>query len=280
MSKKYTSLEHMIRNVVSGQIDENYEVRKHPVYGNVIGKEGKAQLFSQDKASDLADKHNGSLLKAMDGKRYVVKLPEHLPNEHPLKEGVGVGGSDKFDNTQKAFLTRKYDSKVGGHSAAGQGAAANMKTSDTMNTEAVSGTKDREEVEFVDRKSDPKSSKSKLGKEASIKSIYEAMAQIHRNVNEAKVKKARDMWKMEEEHPLPSQSASDDVIGVEPKKDKKVEKKDEVKKAGDDKIAASKGQTAVDLKPNLQRVSGSELDEKKNIKENRLISSFINFHKK
>lgn len=417
MSKKYTSLENIIRNVVVHQLDEAFHVKKHPVHGKVLAKDNQVQSFSYDKADDLAAKHKGSLIKTPGGK-YIVKVPETLPHDSPLEEGIGVGGSDNFDNTPKAFLTRKYDSKVGGHSAAGKGAAANMKTSETMNSEEVaSGTKEREKVEYVDRGNNPKSSKSVLGREASLKNIAEAMAQVQRNVNESRMKATTKRFQVKEDNnttpkaqpkrpvsltpdtagdnylsspvkgptptttdntpanPAPTSAASSDTKPLTVKSDKQitinkgdtlsdlaarhnisvaaflaknsgikdankikagdtinipdpsfsgqktyqsgvgtknitktssppVQKgiqaakksssdaidkkwsvneaiKNVVNKKKDERAIEGKGKTEVDIEPNLKRVSGSELAEKKKeIRENRLIRSFINFHKK
>ena len=58
---------------------QGYHVKNNPVYGKVLAFNGQTVIADANKASELADKFNGSLVKSMDGRRYIVKLSEAPP---------------------------------------------------------------------------------------------------------------------------------------------------------------------------------------------------------
>jgi hypothetical protein len=45
----------------------------------VLAFNGQTVIADANKASELADKFNGSLVKSMDGRRYIIKLSEAPP---------------------------------------------------------------------------------------------------------------------------------------------------------------------------------------------------------
>ena len=59
--------------------DQGYHVKNNSVYGKVLAFNGQTVIADQAKASELADKYNGSLVKSMDGRRYIIKLSEAPP---------------------------------------------------------------------------------------------------------------------------------------------------------------------------------------------------------
>ena len=59
-----------------------HEVVNHKVFGKVLGRAGKVHLMGYDDAMKAADKHNGTLNKAMNGK-YYVKVSERVEEDAP-----------------------------------------------------------------------------------------------------------------------------------------------------------------------------------------------------
>jgi len=60
-------------------IFEGYHVKDHPVFGKVLAKDGNTHLVNYDTADKISDKHKGSsVIKTMDRKKYIVKMPEHM----------------------------------------------------------------------------------------------------------------------------------------------------------------------------------------------------------
>ena len=59
---------------------QGYHVKDNKVYGKVLAYNGQTVLADHNKASLLADKFNGSLIKSMDGRRYLIKLSEAPPS--------------------------------------------------------------------------------------------------------------------------------------------------------------------------------------------------------
>lgn len=55
---------------------QGYHVKDNKVYGKVLAYDGQTVVADHDKAMQLADKFNGSLVKSMDGRRYVIKMSE------------------------------------------------------------------------------------------------------------------------------------------------------------------------------------------------------------
>jgi pyrimidine deaminase RibD-like protein len=60
--------------------ESTYHVKNHSVYGKVLAQDGQTVLADPDTAELLAAKYNGSLIKALDGKRYIIKLSEAPPH--------------------------------------------------------------------------------------------------------------------------------------------------------------------------------------------------------
>ena len=59
--------------------NQGYHVKNNSVYGKVLAFNGQTVIADQSKASELADRYNGSLVKSMDGRRYIIKLSEAPP---------------------------------------------------------------------------------------------------------------------------------------------------------------------------------------------------------
>lgn len=74
----------------SFKLGEGFSVSKHPVHGKILHKDGKPFLGSYDQADAHAAKHKGTLIKSLNPKKYMVKMPETKPtgdiNESNLKE--------------------------------------------------------------------------------------------------------------------------------------------------------------------------------------------------
>jgi hypothetical protein len=58
---------------------QGYHVKNNNVYGKVLAYNGQTVVADAAKAEQLADKFNGSLVKSMDGKRYIIKMSEAPP---------------------------------------------------------------------------------------------------------------------------------------------------------------------------------------------------------
>lgn len=76
---------------------QGYHVKAHSVYGKVLAHNGKTVVADPATAEKLADQYNGSMIKAMDGKRYIIKLSEAPPSlakeglvREPFKNPVAV----------------------------------------------------------------------------------------------------------------------------------------------------------------------------------------------
>ena len=67
--------------------EQGYHVKNHPVYGKVLAKDGQTVVADSDAAAQLADQYRGSLIKSMDGKRYIIKMSEAPP--HAINEASG-----------------------------------------------------------------------------------------------------------------------------------------------------------------------------------------------
>ena len=64
---------------VSENAEQGYHVKNNKVYGKVLAYNGQTVIANHEKAMELADKYNGSLLKSMDGKRFIIKVSEAPP---------------------------------------------------------------------------------------------------------------------------------------------------------------------------------------------------------
>jgi hypothetical protein len=64
---------------VSENEGQGYHVKNNKVYGKVLAFNGQTVIADHEKAMQLADKYNGSLLKSMDGKRFIIKVSEAPP---------------------------------------------------------------------------------------------------------------------------------------------------------------------------------------------------------
>ena len=59
---------------------QGYHIKNNSVYGKVLAKNGQTVIANHDAALALADRYNGSLIKSMDGKRYIIKMSEAPPS--------------------------------------------------------------------------------------------------------------------------------------------------------------------------------------------------------
>jgi hypothetical protein len=89
---------------------QGYHVKNHSVYGKILAFDGQTVIADYDKASRLADKYNGSLIKSMDGRRYIIKLSEAPPTE--VKETDASDQNAVIDNLvqQMSDLHAEMDS--------------------------------------------------------------------------------------------------------------------------------------------------------------------------
>jgi hypothetical protein len=104
--------------------ESTYHVKNNSVYGKVLAQDGQTVVTDHDTAQALADRYNGSLIKAMDGKRYIIKLseaPPHVVGEsihrEPFSDPVAVlkhkldrmeqADSDQIDLVMKRIANRQ-----------------------------------------------------------------------------------------------------------------------------------------------------------------------------
>lgn len=138
---------------------QGYHIKNNSVYGKVLAYNGQTVIADHDKASELADKFNGTLVKSMDGRRYIIKLSEAPPQE--VKE-----------NDSKQPSQMRYDPEL---AAAKKFAAAHYSTLDpdaAMEKYLQRGMKHSEEDD--DRQDDQ------------IKALSAQVADIQNTVNQLK----------------------------------------------------------------------------------------------
>jgi hypothetical protein len=68
---------------------QGFHVKNHSVYGKILAFDGQTVIADYEKASHLAEKYNGSLIKSMDGRRYIIKLSEAPPTRVKEEDARG-----------------------------------------------------------------------------------------------------------------------------------------------------------------------------------------------
>ena len=167
MKKKYVSLEHMIRQVVSGQVNEAVGI-----IGSDKPKGTPAQYGRQVDIKPRGDEDTHPNKGATNNASSRVKKKGDLAQDIKMEDVPPNNGSAAAVANPDDTMNEKKKLKIK-EDAAYTANDGNSKYDPTVPTEAESkGTKGRRKVDIVARPvkdEDPKSSKSKLGRQAAYK---------------------------------------------------------------------------------------------------------------
>lgn len=104
------------------EMNEEWSTKNHKVYGKVLARHGQTHLAPYDEADKLAEKHKGTLIKSLNPKRYIIKMPE-------INEGSKNDKYKKSKTKTEAEITYNTvdAAQLGGVSVSGLGRGVSIR---------------------------------------------------------------------------------------------------------------------------------------------------------